>query len=62
MTEVIIIIIIIIISANVKIQNMFDRRNNIASSTNYKYRTAATLYTLETWGFQVNNCTRKYRA
>jgi hypothetical protein len=42
----------IIISANVKIQNMFHRRNNIACSTNCKYRTAATLYALETWGFR----------
>jgi hypothetical protein len=31
-------------SANVKVQNIFHGRNNITSSTNCKYRTAATLY------------------
>jgi hypothetical protein len=36
-------------SADVKAQNMFHGRNNITSSTNCKYRTAATLYTLDTW-------------
>jgi hypothetical protein len=36
-------------SANVKVQNKFNRRFNTACSTNCKYRTAATLYTLETW-------------
>jgi len=36
-------------SANVKVQNLFHRGNNIACSTNCKYRTAAILYTLETW-------------
>jgi hypothetical protein len=36
-------------SADVKVQNIFIIRNNIACSTNCKYRTAATLYTLETW-------------
>jgi len=35
--------------ANVKVQNTFHGRNNITCSTNCKYRTAATLYTLETW-------------
>jgi len=35
-------------SANVKVQNIFHGRNNITCSTNCKYRTAATLYTLET--------------
>jgi hypothetical protein len=44
---VIIIIIIIIISANVKVQNIFHRRNDITCSTNCKYRTAATLYALD---------------
>jgi transposase len=39
--EIIIIIIIII--------NTFQGRNNITCSTNCKYRTAATLYTLEMW-------------
>jgi len=39
-----IIIIIIII-----IQNIFHGRNNTTCSTNCKYRTAAALYTLETW-------------
>ena len=36
-------------SANVKVQNIFHGRNSIICSTNCKYRTAATLYTLETW-------------
>jgi hypothetical protein len=43
-SNVIIIIIIIII-----IINIFHGQNNITCSTNCKYRTAATLYTLETW-------------
>jgi len=34
-------------SANVKVQNIFHGRNNITCSTNCKYRTTATLYTLE---------------
>ena len=33
-------------SANVKVQNIFHGRSNIACSTNCKYRTAATLCTL----------------
>jgi hypothetical protein len=36
-------------SANVKVQNIFHGRNNITRSTDCKYRTAATLYTVETW-------------
>ena len=36
-------------SANVKVQNTFNVRNNITCSANCKYTTAATLYTLETW-------------
>ena len=36
-------------SVNVKVQNIFHGRNNITCSTNCKYRTAATLYVLETW-------------
>jgi hypothetical protein len=36
-------------SANVKVQNIFHGRNNITCSTNCKYRTAATVYTIETW-------------
>jgi hypothetical protein len=43
---------------NVKVQNIFNQRNNI--STNCKYRTAGTLSTLETGLFHVYNC--KYRA
>jgi hypothetical protein len=35
-------------SANVKVQNIFHGRNYIRCSTNCKYRTAATLYFLET--------------
>jgi hypothetical protein len=35
-------------STNVKVQNIFHVRNNITCSTDYKYRAAATLYTLET--------------
>jgi len=36
-------------SANVKVQNIFHRQNNIACSINCKYRIAAKIYTLETW-------------
>jgi len=36
-------------STDVKVQNLFKMRNNRTRSTNCKYRTAATLYTLETW-------------
>jgi len=36
-------------SANVKVNNTFHRLNNITCSTDCKYRTAATLHTLETW-------------
>jgi hypothetical protein len=36
-------------SADVKVQNIYRGRNNITCSTNCKHRTAATLYTLETW-------------
>ena len=35
-------------SADVKVHNIFHVRNNITCSTNCKYRTDATLYTLET--------------
>jgi len=35
--------------ANVKLRNLFKVRNNITYSTNCKCRTAAILYTLETW-------------
>ena len=45
------IIIIIII-----IQNIFLGRNNITCSTDCKYRTAAKLYTLETWFVSGYNC------
>jgi hypothetical protein len=38
-------------SDNVKLQNIFHGRNNITCSTDCKYRTAATLYTLETCFF-----------
>jgi hypothetical protein len=36
-------------SANVKVQNIFNLQTNIIYSTNCKYRTAVTLYKLETW-------------
>ena len=36
-------------SADVKVRNLFHGRNNITCNTSCKYRTAATLYTLETW-------------
>jgi len=45
------------VSANVKVHNIFHRQNNVTCSTNCKYRTAATLYALETWfvsGITVN--------
>jgi len=35
--------------ANVKAQNIFHWRNNITCSAICQFRTAATLYTLETW-------------
>ena len=35
-------------SANVKVQNIFRGRNNITCSTDCKYRTALTIYTVET--------------
>jgi len=43
-------------NSNVKVQNLFNQRNNITCSTNCKYRTADTLGTLETGLFQVYNC------
>ena len=36
-------------SADVKVQNIFHGRNNITRSTDCKYRTAATIYTVGTW-------------
>jgi len=36
-------------SANVKVKNIIFGRSNITCSTNCKYTTAATPYTLETW-------------
>jgi len=45
---------------HVNVQNIFNQRNDMACSTNCKYRTAATLSTLETGLFQVYSC--KYRA
>jgi len=35
-------------SNNVKVQNIPNMQNNITCSTNCKYRSAATLHTLET--------------
>jgi hypothetical protein len=35
-------------SADIKVQNIFQGRNNITCSTNCKYRTVATLYTQQT--------------
>jgi ABC-type uncharacterized transport system ATPase subunit len=44
-------------STNVKIQNIFHRRNNITCNKNCGYRTAATLYTIDMlFVFQVYNC------
>ena len=37
------------VSADVKVQNIFNMRNNITCSINCKYRTATTLCILETW-------------
>jgi hypothetical protein len=48
MVMIMIIIIIVIISSNVKVRDIFHRQNNITCSTNYKYVTAAILYTIET--------------
>jgi hypothetical protein len=36
-------------NANVGVQNIFHGRNNITCSADCKYRTVATVYTLETW-------------
>ena len=36
-------------SVNVKVRTIFHGQYNITCSTNCKYRTAATLYTVETW-------------
>jgi len=36
-------------SADVEVQNIFNMGNNITCSANCKYRTAATVYTIETW-------------
>ena len=36
-------------STNIKVQNLFHLQSNITCSTNSKYRTAATLKTVETW-------------
>jgi len=33
----------------IKVHNAFHGRNNITCSTDRKYRTAAILYTVETW-------------
>jgi hypothetical protein len=38
-------------STNVKGQNIFSMGNNMKYSTHCKYRTAATLNTLQTWFF-----------
>jgi uncharacterized protein YycO len=43
-------------SADVTVQNIFSLGNNMTCSINCKYRTAATLYTVETWLFQVYRC------
>ena len=42
-------------STNMTVQNIFSMQNNIACSSNCKYRIAATVYTLNTW-FQIYNC------
>jgi len=36
------------VSANVEVQNIFHRRNNITCGINCKYRRAVILYTVET--------------
>ena len=36
-------------STDVNVQNIFHGRNNITCGTNYKHKTAAALYMLETW-------------
>ena len=38
-------------STNVKVQNIFNMRNNITCSAHCKYRTGAKLYTLQRWFF-----------
>lgn len=37
------------VNADVKVQNMFNLRNNITCTTNCKYRTTVTLFTLGIW-------------
>jgi hypothetical protein len=50
---VVVVVIVIITTVHttteIKVQNIFHGRNNITCSTNSKYSTAATLYTLDTW-------------
>jgi hypothetical protein len=36
-------------SANAKVRNILHRQKNITCSINYYYRTAATIYSAETW-------------
>jgi len=43
------VVVVVVVVVVVKVHNIFHLRNNITCSTNCKYRTAATLYTLETW-------------
>jgi len=43
-------------STDVKVQNLFRMRKNVTCSKNCKYRTVASLYTLETWFVLVRNC------
>jgi len=46
---VVVVVVIIIIIIIIMDKNIFHERHNISCSTNCKYRTAATLYTAETW-------------
>jgi hypothetical protein len=47
-------------SADGKLENIFNERNNKTGSANCKYRTLTKVYTLETWFVSVYNC--KYPA
>jgi len=38
-----------LLAPNVRVQNIYHVQNDIARSKNCKYRTAAILYTVETW-------------
>jgi formate hydrogenlyase subunit 4 len=46
---VVVVVVVVIIIIIIIIINTFHGRNNITCSTKCKYRTAATVYTVQTW-------------